>query len=63
MMREKKYIEFLKDMSFPRERQNYIKNVKYRVLDETSDQYVISRKKNISLSKSKEGELYSVGMF
>jgi hypothetical protein len=62
-MREKKYIEFLQDMSFPRERQNYIKNVKYRVLDETTDRYVVSRKKNISVSKAKEGELFSIGMF
>jgi hypothetical protein len=62
-MREKKYIEFLKDVSFPKERENYIKNVKYRVLDETSDQYVVSKKKNISFSKLKEGELYSVRSF
>ena len=62
-MRDKKYIEFLKDVSFPRERQNYIKNVKYRVQDETTDHYVVSRKKNISVSKTKEGELFSVGMY
>lgn len=62
-MREKKYMEFLKDMAFPRERETYIKNVKYRILDETNDNYIISRKKNISVSKSKEGELFSVGIF
>ncbi len=62
-MREKKYMEFLKDVSFPREKQNYIKNVKYRIVDETTDRYVVSRKKNISFSKEKEGELYSVRMF
>jgi len=62
-MREKKYIEFFKDVSFPRERQNYIKNVKYRIVEETSEQYVVSRKKNISFSKAKEGELFSVKMF
>jgi hypothetical protein len=62
-MREKKYIEFMKDVSFPKERENYIKNVKYRVLDETTDRYVVSRKKNISFSKLKEGELYSVRSF
>ncbi len=62
-MKEKKYIEFMNDMSFPNERVRYIGKVKYRVQDETVDKYLISRKKNISLSKSKEGELYSVREF
>jgi hypothetical protein len=62
-MREKKYMEFLKDVTFPKERESYIKNVKYRVLEETSDKYVVSKVKNISFSKSKEGELYQVSVF
>jgi|GEM_PF-3803861 hypothetical protein len=62
-MREKKYIEFLRDVSLPKERENYIKNVKYRILDETNDSYVVSKRKNISFSKVKEGELFSVGLF
>ena len=60
-MRERKYMEFLSDVEFPKEKERYIKNVKYRIVDETEDKYVISRVKNITLSKSKEGELYTVG--
>ena len=60
-MREKKYIEFLQNMDFPKERQRYIKNVKYRVVDETDDKYIVSKRRNIMLSKSKEGELFITG--
>lgn len=60
-MREKKYIEFLKDFDFPRERKRYIKNVKYRILDETPDKYIVSKIKNIAFSKEKEGEQYITG--
>lgn len=60
-MREKEYIMFLKDVDFPRERVRYIKDVKYRVLDKTEDKYIISRSKNITFSKSKEGELFIIG--
>jgi hypothetical protein len=62
-MREKKYIEFFKDVSFPKERENYVKNVKYRILDETNDKYVVSKRKNISFSKVHEGVSFSVGSF
>lgn len=60
-MKEKKYIVFLQDVDFPRERERYIKNVKYRILDETPDKYIVSRTKNITFSKSKEGELFITG--
>lgn len=60
-MREKKYIELLQNFDFPRERERYIKNVKYRILDETPDKYIVSKTKNISFSKSKEGELFITG--
>jgi hypothetical protein len=60
-MREKKYIEFLKDIDIPGGREKYIKTVKYRILDETSDKYVVSIKKNITFSKSREGELFITG--
>lgn len=60
-MRERKYIEFLKDVDFPKERERYIKNVKYRIFDETPDKYIVSKTKNISFSKSKEGELFITG--
>ena len=60
-MREKNYIEFLQNMDFPKERQRYIKNVKYRVVDETDDKYIVSKRRNIMLSKSKEGELFITG--
>ena len=62
-MREKKYIEFLRDVACPKERMNYIKNVKYRIVEETNDNYVVSKRKNISFSKLKEGELYSVSSY
>lgn len=60
-MREKKYIEFLKDVEYPKERERYIKSVKYRILDETEDKYIVSRRKNIAVSKSNEGELFITG--
>jgi hypothetical protein len=60
-VRERQYIEFLKDVEFPKEKEHYIKNVKYRIVDETEDKYIVSRKKNISVSKSKNGELYIIG--
>lgn len=60
-MKEKKYIEFLETLDFPKERQRYIKNVKYRVVDETQDKYIMSKRRNIELSKSKEGEQYVTG--
>ena len=56
-----KYIEFLETMDFPKERQRYIKNVKYRVVDETADKYIMSKRRNIELSKSKEGVQYVTG--
>ncbi len=60
-MRDRKYIQFLRDIDFPRERQRYIKNVKYRILDETPDKYIVSKVKNIAFSKEKEGELFTTG--
>jgi hypothetical protein len=60
-VRERKYIEFLKDVDFPRERERYIMNVKYRIIDETEDKYIVSRRKNIAVSKSQEGELFITG--
>jgi hypothetical protein len=60
-MREKKYIEFLQDVEFPKEKERYIKNVKYRVIDETEDKYIVSRRKGIAISKSKDGELFIIG--
>ena len=60
-MKEKKYIEFLETIDFPKERQRYIKNVKYRVVDETPDKYIMSKRRNIELSKSKEGVQYITG--
>jgi endonuclease III len=60
-LKEKKYIELLKDVGFSKEKERYIKNVKYRIVDETEDNYIISRRKNITFSKSKEGELYITG--
>ena len=62
-MRDRKYIEFLKDVVLHREKMKYIKNVKYRVVDETNDSYIVSKKKNISFSKMKEGELFSTGLY
>ncbi len=60
-MKEKKYVEFLETLDFPKERQRYIKNVKYRVVDETVDTYIISKRRNIELSKSKEGVQFITG--
>jgi rRNA processing protein Krr1/Pno1 len=60
-VREKKYIEFLKDIEFPKEREKYIKNVKYRIVDELDDKYIVSKRSRIAFSKSKEGELFIIG--
>ena len=60
-MREMKYVEFLETMEFPKEHTRYIKNVKYRVLEETEDKYILSRRRNISLNKSKEGVEFVTG--
>jgi hypothetical protein len=60
-LRERKYIQFLQDVDFPRERQRYIKDVKYRVVDETADKYVTSKVKNIAFGKEKEGQLFIIG--
>ncbi len=60
-MKEKKYIEFLETMDFYNGRQRYIKNVKYRVVDETDDKYILSKRRDISLSKSKEGVQFITG--
>ena len=60
-MREMKYVQFLETMDFPKERQRYFKDVKYRVVEETDDNYVISKRRNITLKKSKEGEQFVTG--
>ena len=60
-MKEKKYVEFLETLDFPKERQKYIKNVKYRVVEETPEKYIISKRRNIELSKSKEGVQFITG--
>ena len=60
-MRERKYIQFLQDVDFPKERERYIKDVKYRIVEETTDKYVVSKTKNISFDKIKEGELFITG--
>lgn len=60
-MKEKKYIEFLETIDFPKERQRYIKNVKYRVVDETPDTYIMSKRRNIELSKANEGVQFVTG--
>jgi hypothetical protein len=59
-MREKKYIEFYENVAYPGVKNCYIKNVKYRIIDETEENYVLSRKRNL-VSKSKEGKLYTTG--
>lgn len=59
-MREKKYMEFLEDVTCPASKDRYIKNVKYRILDETEDNYILSKKRDL-FSKSKEGKLYTTG--
>ncbi len=60
-MKEKKYVEFLETIDFPKERQRYIKNVKYRVVDETPEKYIMSKRRNIELSKSNEGVQFVTG--
>lgn len=52
---------FLKDIVIPEKGEKYLKSVKYRINGETSEEYIISTKKNITFSKSKEGELYITG--
>lgn len=59
-MREKKYIEFFEDVAYPGGKDRYIKNVKYRIIDETEDNYVLSRRRNL-VSKLKEGKQYTTG--
>lgn len=59
-MREKKYIEFFEDVTYPKCNDRYIKNVKYRIIDETEENYIISRKRN-TFSKSNEGKQYTTG--
>ena len=59
-MREKKYIEFFEDVSCPGSKDRYIKNVKYRIIDENEDSYFLSRRRHL-FSKSKEGKLYTTG--
>lgn len=59
-LKEKKYVEFIKDVEFP-DKVRFIKNVKYRIIDETENDYIISKRKNISINKSREGELYTTG--
>jgi hypothetical protein len=60
-MREMKYIQFLETIDFPKERQRYYKDVKYRVVEETEDNYVISKRRNISIKKSAEGQQFVTG--
>lgn len=60
-MKEKKYVEFLETIEFPKERQRYIKNVKYRVVDETPEKYIMSKRRNIELSKANEGVQFVTG--
>lgn len=60
-MKEKKYVEFLETIEFPKERQRYIKNVKYRVVDETPEKYIMSKRRNIELNKSNEGVQFVTG--
>jgi len=60
-MREIKYIEFLRNTDKLESRVRYIKNVKYRIVDETSDKYILSIKKNITFGKSLEGDLFIIG--
>ena len=60
-MREIKYIEFLRNTDKLESRVKYIKNVKYRIVDETSDKYILSIKKNITFGKSLEGDLFIIG--
>jgi hypothetical protein len=61
ILRERKYIQFLQDFDFPRERERYIKDVKYRVVEETTEKYMVSKAKNIGFSKLKEGEQFIIG--
>jgi hypothetical protein len=60
-MREMKYVQFLETIDFPKERQRYYKDVKYRVVEETEDNYVISKRRNISIKKSAEGQQFVTG--
>jgi hypothetical protein len=60
-MREMKYVQFLETIDFPKERQRYYKDVKYRVVEDTEDNYVISKRRNISIKKSAEGQQFVTG--
>ena len=60
-MKEMKYVQFLETMDYPRERIKYYKDVKYRVVEETDDKYVISKRHNIAISKAEEGRQYVTG--
>ena len=60
-IREIKYIEFLRNTDKLESRAKYFKNVKYRKVEETSDKYILSAKKNISFGKSLEGDLFIIG--
>ncbi len=59
-LKEKKYVEFIKDVEFP-DKVRFIKNVKYCIIDEAENDYIISKRKNISINKLREGELYTTG--
>ncbi|MGI5919694.1 MAG: hypothetical protein ACOX8N_08615 [Christensenellales bacterium] len=60
-MKEMKYVQFLQTINFPRERLKYYKDVKYRVVEETDDKYVISKRHNIAIRKEDEGRQYITG--
>jgi hypothetical protein len=60
-MKEMKYVQFLETMDFPKERQKYYKDVKYRVVEETDDKYVISKRRNIAIKKEDEGRRFVTG--
>jgi hypothetical protein len=60
-MKEMKYVQFLQTTDFPKERQKYYKDVKYRVVEETDDKYVISKRRNIAIKKEDEGRQYVTG--
>jgi len=60
-MKEMKYVQFLETMDLPKERMKYYKDVKYRVVEETDDKYVISKRRNITIKKEDEGRQYITG--
>ncbi len=59
-MKEKKYIEFFEDVTCFEGKDRYIKNVKYRIIDETESSYILSKRRNL-FSKLKEGKLFTTG--